>query len=125
MGYDDIINRNMLLTFRGGYCFLLHGNRKTFFLFLTKKTATANRFETPITTILYARTAMLNLLNCSLCPMPPHVLVDFVVLPPGHGSSVTDFRGWDAHKAQLRCADDVTGDIGGRSARRALKPKFY
>jgi len=21
---------------------------------------------------------------------PPHVLVDFVVLPPGHGSSVTD-----------------------------------
>ena len=25
-------------------------------------------------------------------PMPPpHVLVDFVVLPPGHGSSVTDF----------------------------------
>ena len=26
------------------------------------------------------------------CPMPPpHVLVDFVVLPPGHGSNVTDF----------------------------------
>jgi len=26
------------------------------------------------------------------CPMsPPHVLVDFVVLPPGHGRSVTDF----------------------------------
>ena len=24
-------------------------------------------------------------------PMPPHVLVDFVVLPPGHGRSVTDF----------------------------------
>jgi len=24
-------------------------------------------------------------------PMPPHVLVDFVVLPPGYGSSVTDF----------------------------------
>ena len=24
------------------------------------------------------------------CPIPPHVLVDFVVLPPGHGSSVTD-----------------------------------
>ena len=61
---------------------------------------------------------------CVQCP-PPHVLVDFVVLPPGHGSSVTDFRGWDAHKAQLRCADDVTGDIGGWSARRALKPKFY
>jgi hypothetical protein len=57
--------------------------------------------------------------------MPPHVLVHFVVLPPGHGSSVTDFWGWDAHEAQLRCPDDVRGDIGGCSARRALKPKFY
>jgi len=26
---------------------------------------------------------------------------------------------------QLRCPDDVSGDIGGCSARRALKPKFY
>jgi len=59
------------------------------------------------------------------CPMPPHVLVDFVVLPPGHGRSVTDFWGWDAHGAQLHCPDDVSGDIGGCSARRALKPKFY
>ena len=58
-------------------------------------------------------------------PMPPHVLVDFVVLPPGHGRSVTDFSGWDAHEAQLRCPDDVSGDIGGCSARRALKPKFF
>ena len=57
--------------------------------------------------------------------MPPHVLVDFVVLPPGHCRSVTDFWGWDAHKVQLRCPDDVSGDIGGCSARRALKPKFY
>ena len=56
---------------------------------------------------------------------PPHVLVDFVVLPPGHGRSVTDLWGWDAHVAQLRCADDVSGDRGRRSARRALKPKFY
>ena len=24
-------------------------------------------------------------------PMPPHYFVDFVVLPPGHGRSVTDF----------------------------------
>jgi hypothetical protein len=53
-------------------------------------------------------------------PMPPHVLMDFVVFPPGHGSSVTD-----AHEAQLRCPHDVSGDIGGWSARRALKPKFY
>ena len=57
--------------------------------------------------------------------MPPHVLVDFVVLPPGYGRSVTDFWDWDAHEAQLRCPDDVSGDIGGWSARRALKPKFY
>jgi len=42
--------------------------------------------------------------------MPQHVLVDFVVLPPGNGKSVTDFWGWDAHEAQLRCADDVSGD---------------
>ena len=55
----------------------------------------------------------------------PHVLVDFVVFPPGHGRSVTDFSGWDAHEARLRCPDDVSGDIGGCSARRALKPNFY
>ena len=50
---------------------------------------------------------------------------DFVVFPPGHGRSVTDFRGWDAHEARLRCPDVVSGDIGGCSATRALKPKFY
>ena len=33
--------------------------------------------------------------------------VDFVVLPPGHGKSVTDFWGLDAHEAQLRCPDGV------------------
>ena len=54
-------------------------------------------------------------------PMPPHVLV---VFPPGHGRSVTDFWGWDAHEARLRCPDDVSG-TGGCSARRTLKPKFY
>jgi len=57
--------------------------------------------------------------------MPPHVLMDFVVLPPRHGRSVTDFRGWEAHDAQLRCPDDVSGDIGRCSVRRALKPKLY
>jgi len=46
-------------------------------------------------------------------------LTDFVVFPPGHGRSVTDFSGWDAHEARLRCPDDVSGDIGGCSARRA------
>ena len=51
--------------------------------------------------------------------------MNFVVFPPGQGRSVTDFSGWDAHEAQLRCPDDVSGGIGGCSARRALKPKFY
>ena len=51
-------------------------------------------------------------------------LTEFVVFPPGHGRSVTDFSGWDAHEERLRCPDDVSGDIGGCSARRALKLKF-
>ena len=58
-------------------------------------------------------------------PMPHMSLTDFVVFPPGHGRSVTDFSGWDAHEGRLRCPDDVSGDIGGCSARRALKPNFY
>ena len=40
---------------------------------------------------------------------------DFVVLPPGHDRSVTDFWGWDGHEAQLRCPDGVwvviVGDV--------------
>ena len=44
-----------------------------------------------------------------------------MVLPPGHGRSVTDFCVWDAHEAQLCCPDDVSCDTGGCSARRALK----
>jgi hypothetical protein len=47
----------------------------------------------------------------SFCPMPPHVHIDFVVPPPACGRSVTDFRGWGAHRAQLRCFDDVNDDI--------------
>ena len=31
----------------------------------------------------------------------------------------------DAHEAQLRCPDDVCGDIGGCSARGAFTPKFF
>jgi hypothetical protein len=38
-------------------------------------------------------------------------LTDFVVSPPGCGWSVTGFLGWDAHEAQLRCPDEVDGDI--------------
>jgi len=51
--------------------------------------------------------------------------MDFMVLPPGHDRSVTDFWGWDAHEARLRCPADVSGDIGECSVKRALKPKFY
>jgi len=56
--------------------------------------------------------------------MPPHVFTDFVVFRPGRGRSVTDFWVSDAHEARLRCPDDVSGDIGGCSARRALKPNL-
>ena len=34
--------------------------------------------------------------------MPPHVLMNFRIFPPGCG--------WDAHEARLRCPDDVSGD---------------
>ena len=46
--------------------------------------------------------------NATTCPV-----VVFVVLPLGHGRSVADFWGWDAHEAQLRCADDVWVVIEG------------
>jgi hypothetical protein len=39
--------------------------------------------------------------------MPPHVHIDFVGPPPGCGRSVTDFWGLGAHRARLRCPDDV------------------
>ena len=62
---------------------------------------------------------------CQIPPPMPHMsLTDFVDFPPGHGRSVTDFSGWDAHEARLRCPDNVSGDIGGCRARRALKPNF-
>jgi hypothetical protein len=43
--------------------------------------------------------------------MSPHVHIDFVVPPPGCGRSVTDVWGWGAHRAQLRCPDDVSDDM--------------
>jgi hypothetical protein len=52
-------------------------------------------------------------------------LMDFVVSPTGCSWSVTDFWGWDAHEAQLRCPSEVDGDIWIWSTRRGLKPKFY
>jgi hypothetical protein len=50
--------------------------------------------------------------------------MDFVVFPPGHGSSVTDFWGWDAHETQLRCPDDVSGDIAGWRMEENRIPKM-
>jgi hypothetical protein len=42
--------------------------------------------------------------------VPPHVHIDFVVSPPDCGRSLTDFWGWGANRAQLRCRDDVSDD---------------
>jgi hypothetical protein len=56
--------------------------------------------------------------------MPPHAHMDFVVPPPGWDRSVTDFWGWDAHRAQLRCPIDVNDDVYERGV-RVFKPKFY
>jgi hypothetical protein len=44
-------------------------------------------------------------------PVPPNVHIEFVVLPPGCGRSLTYFWGWGAFRAQLRCPDDVSDDI--------------
>jgi hypothetical protein len=53
-------------------------------------------------------------------PMPPHVRHGLCGLPPGCGRSVTDFWGWAAHEARLRCPDEVDGDIWIWSTRGAL-----
>jgi hypothetical protein len=44
-------------------------------------------------------------------PMPPHVPYGHRGIHPGCGRSVNDFWGWDAYEAQLRCPDEVDGDI--------------
>jgi hypothetical protein len=49
-------------------------------------------------------------------PLPPHVHIDFTVPSPGCGRSVTDFWGWGAPRAQLRCSDDVSDDMCERGA---------
>jgi hypothetical protein len=43
--------------------------------------------------------------------MPPHVHIDSAVPPPGCGRSVTDFWGWGAHRARLRCPYYVSDDM--------------
>jgi hypothetical protein len=50
-------------------------------------------------------------------------LMDFVVSLPNCGQSVTDFWGWDAHEAQLRCPNEVDGD--NMKYQKGLKPTFY
>jgi hypothetical protein len=47
-------------------------------------------------------------------------LTDFVVSPPDCSWSVTDVWVWDAHEAQLRCPDEVVGDIWIWGTRRGL-----
>jgi len=37
--------------------------------------------------------------------------MNFRDFPPGCRDSVTDFWGWDAHEARLRCPDDVSGHM--------------
>ena len=37
--------------------------------------------------------------------------MNFRGFPPGCGDSVADIWGWDAHEKQLRCPDDVSGDM--------------
>ena len=44
-------------------------------------------------------------------PVPPPVLMKFVVFPPGCGDSVADLWGWGAHEAQLRCPNGMSGDM--------------
>jgi len=63
--------------------------------------------------------------DCFFLSNAPTCLCGLRGPPSWYSRSVTDFWGWDAHEARLRCSDDVSGDIGGCSAKRALKPKFY
>jgi hypothetical protein len=44
-------------------------------------------------------------------PMPPHVPYGLRGLPSRLWPSATDFCGWDAQEAQLRCPDEVGGNI--------------
>ena len=52
---------------------------------------------------------------------------DFVVFPPGHGRNATDFWGWDAHEARLRCPDDVVPggplDLNSTNLPRSWSPR--
>jgi hypothetical protein len=73
-----------------------------------------------------ARTKKLNFtLNVFSLLLSHMSLMDFVDSHSGCDRNVTDVWGWDAHEAQLRCSDEVDGDIWIWSTRRGLKPKFY
>jgi hypothetical protein len=45
--------------------------------------------------------------------MPPHVRHWLSGLPPGCGRSVTDFWGWNAHEARLRCPNEMEYGVPG------------
>jgi hypothetical protein len=76
--------------------------------------------DSSLPTQCYSRIRICFFLQCHLMS-----LMDFVVSSPGCGRSVTDFWGRDAHEAQLRCPDEVDGDIWIWSTKQGLKPKFY
>jgi hypothetical protein len=64
---------------------------------------------------------MLRTKNFFFFPQCHHMsLMDFIVSPPGCGRSVTDFWGLNAHEAQLRCPNEVDGDIWIWITRRGL-----
>jgi hypothetical protein len=55
-----------------------------------------------ITSCQEAKKNSLNLFS----PIPPHFFPH-----PGCGRNVTDFWGWGAHRAQLRCPDNASDDL--------------
>jgi hypothetical protein len=61
-------------------------------------------------------------ISATLVTMPPDVHYGLRGPPPSCGLSVTDFWGWDAREAQLRCPDEVDGYIW--STRKVLRPNL-
>jgi len=54
-------------------------------------TGQLTRYDASCTLIQFASVEVVVVVVFFVPPMPPHVLVDFAVFPPGHDRSVTDF----------------------------------